>query len=365
MSTPASIKAMELAREKAARRYRQSDTAGLVPLTQPWPSRGYYYGGYRGRNIDFTADKAGGKQYTSFEGGRKEIEPRTPPKPLTPPPVEDVPIDVDTDDYKVDADEVICFSGRQHFLSNLYPGEQDIFLCPTSRLFLDVVLFRVLGRGVVFLPTTTNVCSANEVTLTVDGHDYPSVEHYYQACKLYTLGGARLAAQLRHIPDAGQVKTYTKKLLRSASVSLDKVEEWKRTQGPVLLHHAIVHKFVQNPELRVKLLETGAALLAHTYERDNIFATGCDKEKMIEWAKNNNGQIIKIPTKIDNGTLVYIPLVGEGKNILGFINMKVRQQLLQFKATQATQPPLTDPIMMVAMQTLKLDSPTKAESMTN
>ncbi|KAM3728704.1 Uncharacterized protein ACO02O_05237 [Dirofilaria immitis] len=320
MSTPASIKAMEIAREKAARRHRQSDTAGLVPLTQPWPSRSYYYGTYRGRNIDFTADKAGGRQYISFEGGRKEIEPRSPPKPLTPPPVEDVPIDVDTDDYKVDADEVICFSGRQHFLSNLYP-----------------------------------------VTLTVDGHDYPSVEHYYQACKLYTLGGARLAAQLRNIPDAGLVKAHTKKLLRSANVSLEKIEEWKRTQGPVLLHHAIVHKFVQNPELRAKLLETGNALLAHTYERDNIFAAGCDKEKMMEWAKNNNGQIIKIPTKIDNGTLVYIPLVGEGKNVLGFINMKVRQQLLQFKATQATQPPLTDPIMMVAMQTLKLDSPTKAE----
>ncbi|VDO47785.1 unnamed protein product [Brugia timori] len=332
MSTPASIKAMEIAREKAARRHRQGDTSGLAPLTQPWSPRSYYYGVYRGKNIDFTTDKAGGRQYTSFEGGRKEIEPRSPPKPLTPPPVEDVPIDVDTDDYKVDADEVICFSGRQHFLSNLFP-----------------------------------------VALTVDGHEYPSVEHYYQACKLYTLGGARFAAQLRNISNAGLIKVHTKKLLRSANVSIEKVEEWKRTQGPVLLHHAIVHKFVQNPQLRTKLLETGNALLAHTYERDNIFATGCDKEKMLEWAKNHNGQIIKIPTKIDNGTLVYIPLVGEGKNVLGFINMKalsidkfqVRQQLLQFKATQATQPPLTDPIMMVAMQTLKLDSPTKAESMTN
>lgn len=72
------------------------------------------------------------------------------------------------------------------------------------------------------------------------------------------------------------------------------VEDWKRTQGPVLLHHAIVHKFVQNPELRARLLETGTALLAHTYERDNIFAAGCDKEKMLEWAKNNNGHIIKV-----------------------------------------------------------------------
>lgn len=72
------------------------------------------------------------------------------------------------------------------------------------------------------------------------------------------------------------------------------MEEWKRIQGPVLLHHAIVHKFVQNPELRAKLLETGNALLVHTYERDNIFAAGCDKEKMMEWAKNNNGRIIKV-----------------------------------------------------------------------
>ncbi|VDK84493.1 unnamed protein product [Onchocerca ochengi] len=328
MSTPASIRAMEIAREKAARRHRQSDTAGLVPLTQPWPSRAYYYGVYRGRNIDFTTDKAGGRQYTSFEGGRKETEPRSPPKPLTPPPVEDVPIDVDTDDYKVDVNEIICFSGRQHFLSNLYPAH----LYPKKWIICRIIcfdvptipglaLFRVLERG---------------VTLTVDGHDYPSVEHYYQACKLYTLGGARLAAQLRNIPDVGSIKAHTKKLLRSANVSLEKVEEWKRIQGPVLLHHAIVHKFVQNPELRAKLLETGNALLVHTYERDNIFAAGCDKEKMMEWAKNNNGRIIK-----------------------------VRQQLLQFKATQATQPPLTDPIMMVAMQTLKLDSPTKTEGMTN
>lgn len=43
MSTPASIKAMEIAREKAARRHRQIDSTGLVPLTQPWPLRTYYY----------------------------------------------------------------------------------------------------------------------------------------------------------------------------------------------------------------------------------------------------------------------------------------------------------------------------------
>ncbi|KHN77794.1 Uncharacterized protein F44E2.8 [Toxocara canis] len=314
MSTPATLKQMEIAREKAARRNRQSEY-GLAPLSA-WSPR--YNTDYRPRkNIDFTVDRAGGRQYTSFEGNRKDGEPRAPPKPLTPPPVEDVPIDIDTDDYKVDAEKVICFNGRQNFLSNLYP-----------------------------------------VTLTVEGHEYPSVEHYYQACKLYTLGGAQLAAQIRRIPDAGQVKVFAKRLLRKAGVSLEKIEEWKHTQGPVLLHHAIVHKFVQNADLREKLLETGDAILAHTYDRDNIFATGCDREKMLEWAKNNNGQIIKIPTKIDNDTIVYIPLVGEGKNVLGFINMKVRGQVRHF---QATKPNITDPIMLVAMQTLQLNGPSKGE----
>lgn len=68
----------------------------------------------------------------------------------------------------------------------------------------------------------------------------------------------------------------------------------------MLLHHAIVHKFVQNADLREKLLETGDAILAHTYDRDNIFATGCDREKMLEWAKNNNGQIIKVCRSVVN-----------------------------------------------------------------
>lgn len=61
------------------------------------------------------------------------------------------------------------------------------------------------------------------MTLTVEGHEYPSVEHYYQACKLYTLGGAQLAAQIRRISDAGQVKVFAKRLLRKAGVSPEKV----------------------------------------------------------------------------------------------------------------------------------------------
>lgn len=61
------------------------------------------------------------------------------------------------------------------------------------------------------------------MTLTVEGHDYPSVEHYYQACKLYTLAGANVASEIRTVIDSGQVKIIAKKILRSANVSTEKV----------------------------------------------------------------------------------------------------------------------------------------------
>jgi predicted NAD-dependent protein-ADP-ribosyltransferase YbiA (DUF1768 family) len=64
------------------------------------------------------------------------------------------------------------------------------------------------------------------------------------------------------------------------------------------LQHAIVHKFVQNPQLRDKLLATGDSLLAHTYERDRVFATGCTKEKLVEWAKQNAGKTIKVTRRL-------------------------------------------------------------------
>ena len=57
----------------------------------------------------------------------------------------------------------------------------------------------------------------------MEGHRYSSLEHYYQACKLYTLAGSQYAEQLRQIDDGGRVKIQAKKLLRMANVPSDKV----------------------------------------------------------------------------------------------------------------------------------------------
>lgn len=75
--------------------------------------------------------------------------------------------------------------------------------------------------------------------MTIEGHEYPSVEHYYQACKLYTLGDARLAMQIRRIPDAGNVKVAAKRLLREV-VPNEQVEHWKNTKGPLILKVQLV-----------------------------------------------------------------------------------------------------------------------------
>jgi predicted NAD-dependent protein-ADP-ribosyltransferase YbiA (DUF1768 family) len=55
-----------------------------------------------------------------------------------------------------------------------------------------------------------------------------------------------------------------------------------------------VHKFVQNMDIRQKLLETGDKILAHTFERDNLFACGAGTEDVEKWAKEHLGEVLKV-----------------------------------------------------------------------
>lgn len=56
----------------------------------------------------------------------------------------------------------------------------------------------------------------------------------------------------------------------------------------------MVHKFVQNLELRQKLVDTEDAILAHAYDRDTFYACGLDKEGVEKWAAVNDGKVIKV-----------------------------------------------------------------------
>lgn len=306
---------MEDAKKRAEqRKKRPNQTLGSV-LSYGWAPN--YNGHIAYKNVDFTSDYAGGRQYTSFEKkngyDRKNKNASGKLPALGNQKVEDIPIGMETDDYVIKPDNLVCFSGTQHFLSNFYAS-----------------------------------------TINIDGHDYQSVEHYYQACKLYTLAGAEFAAQLRQVNNPGKVKTSTRHILGQLRVGQDRVDEWKKTHGFVLLHHALVHKFVQNMDLRQKLLETGNKILVHTFDRDNLFATGTNNEDLEKWAKDNQGKALKIPVDINIDNLKYIPLTGKGKNLLGIISMKVRKQLANYKSPNEQVE--TDPLLSALLDDFKLSS---------
>ncbi len=151
------------------------------------PSPGYW---------DFANDSLYGvrKQYTSFENPKPtRVAKANGAKPKSYEQSKTPPDDLDCRSVVIDPQSMVCFSGRNHWLSSFYTA-----------------------------------------AMRIDGHTYPSVEHYYQACKLFMLGGAQFSNQIRRIGDAGAVKVTARQLLRGA-VSDDEVNRWKVLEGPRLL----------------------------------------------------------------------------------------------------------------------------------
>uniref|UniRef100_A0A8R1EKF8 PI-PLC Y-box domain-containing protein n=2 Tax=Caenorhabditis japonica TaxID=281687 RepID=A0A8R1EKF8_CAEJA len=80
-----------------------------------------------------------------------------------------IPSDLKTRELSISPENVLFFSGPGNYLSALYPSK-----------------------------------------LVVDGNEYNSVEHYYQACKLYTLINKEAAAELKAAATPIEVKKATK-----------------------------------------------------------------------------------------------------------------------------------------------------------
>ncbi|KAI6210500.1 hypothetical protein M3Y96_00335000 [Aphelenchoides besseyi] len=189
-------------------------------------------------------------------------------------------------EYKLRSDNMICFSGM-HFLSSFYPAAFDI-----------------------------------------NGQIYASVEHYYQATKLYTICGFKQAEQIANCSGAFQAKKYAKETLANHGISSRTLNEWKQTDGLLTLIYAVALKFIQNPNLRELLFATSDKLLVQTHDGDNFYASGTNAEDLEAWIKEHEGEVLKVPCNLVKPVLKYVPLVAKGQNLLGFINMKVRQELL-------------------------------------
>uniref|UniRef100_A0A1I7UD14 DUF1768 domain-containing protein n=1 Tax=Caenorhabditis tropicalis TaxID=1561998 RepID=A0A1I7UD14_9PELO len=202
-----------------------------------------------------------------------------------------LPDDVATREFSISPDNVIYFSGPGHWLSALYP-----------------------------------------VKIVVDGNEYNSVEHYYQACKLYILVGEKSAAALKASGTPLEVKKATKEILNQEKIKAKEINDWKDKDSVGVLKHVLLQKFQQHEDLKAKLLETGDKLLVQTYIGDTYFAAGAGTKYTSIWVTRHTNQVVKLPENVVAESVKYLPLIANGKNVLGWILMQVRDELRQSSA---------------------------------
>ncbi|KAI6173809.1 NADAR domain-containing protein [Aphelenchoides besseyi] len=130
------------------------------------------------------------------------------------------------------------------------------------------------------------------------------------------------------VVERSKQKKYAKETLANHGISSRTLNEWKQTDGLLTLIYAVALKFIQNPNLRELLFATSDKLLVQTHDGDNFYASGTNAEDLEAWIKEHEGEVLKVPCNLVKPVLKYVPLVAKGQNLLGFINMKVRQELL-------------------------------------
>lgn len=118
--------------------------------------------------------------------------------------------------------------------------------------------------------------------MMIDGYLWPTAEHYYQAMKTSSL---RHQERIRKLPRPGMAKRYGKNVLLR--------NDWQKVKDIIMLT-ALRAKFVQNPELKQKLLDTGDTQLIEGNRWGDIYWGVCN---------------------------------GKGQNKLGKLLMQVRQEL--------------------------------------
>jgi ribA/ribD-fused uncharacterized protein len=120
--------------------------------------------------------------------------------------------------------------------------------------------------------------------ITLKGKSWPTSEHYFQAQKFSGTSHEEEIRQTSSPMSAARLGRDRQKPLRS---------DWEQVKDEIMLK-AVRAKFTQHPDLRAKLLATGNAELVEHTKNDAYWGDGGD---------------------------------GTGKNMLGRILMKVREEL--------------------------------------
>lgn len=122
----------------------------------------------------------------------------------------------------------------------------------------------------------------SESPMVIDSKEYATVEHYFQASKAITEMGHE---NVRTCPTPGEAKRCGRMITCRS--------DWEEVKEAVMLK-GLRAKFTQNPELAQKLLDTGEAALIEGNDWGDVYWGVCE---------------------------------GSGKNRLGKLLMKVRQEL--------------------------------------
>lgn len=91
----------------------------------------------------------------------------------------------------------------------------------------------------------------------IDGKEFKTVEHYYQACKFQDEAKFE---EIRNAPDPDLAKKGSRKYPIE-------VENWEEVKDAVM-YKGLLAKFDQNPDLKQKLLETGMSRLVEDSQVD-------------------------------------------------------------------------------------------------
>lgn len=133
---------------------------------------------------------------------------------------------------------------------------------------------------------------------TVDGKRFSSAEQYMMYSKAAMFGDSDMAEKIMSTDDVGKIKYYG----RCVKNFDDTV--WVRRREDTV-YKGILQKFLQNPELAKKLLDTGEQTIAECAVHDRIWGIGLSMQ-------DEN----RFNTK-----------KWEGLNLLGRVLMRVRSEL--------------------------------------
>jgi ribA/ribD-fused uncharacterized protein len=136
-----------------------------------------------------------------------------------------------------------------------------------------------------------------EAPFQVDSVTYPTVEHYFQWAKAKQFGDGAIADKILKTPSAKSVKALGKKVKDFVK------EEWDKTKDGVM-RTAVKAKFIQHPDLKTKLLETGKRPIGEASARDKYWGIGTSADT----SKAND------------------PSKWPGKNVLGKILTELRSE---------------------------------------